>query len=77
MAHKNSGSSLKHSNPDRGPRMIEGAHHWDKGYVSDDEMTGGTYPEAHMRGNEYLHLQDTIRKRDRSKLERSKRHKIS
>lgn len=76
MKHEGA-SRLKHSDPDHGPKMIEGAHHWDKGYMSDDEMSDGAYPERHMRGNHYLDLQDTIQRRDRTKIEHSKRHKIS
>jgi hypothetical protein len=76
MTHKHS-HNIKNSDPDKGPRMMEGAHHWNKGYQSDNEMTGGAFPEKHMRGNRYLHLQNEISREDATKIERSKRHKIS
>lgn len=76
MHHKQSDGVSK-SNPDKGPQMHEGAHHWDKGYMSDKEMSHGGFPEHHMRGNNYLHLQDEILSRDGKKIAHSKRHKIS
>ncbi len=74
MSHHKSSSGLK-SNPDRGPQMHSGAHHFDKGYTSDSEMSHGGNPE-HERGNKYLKLQNEILSKDKSKLARSKCSKI-
>jgi len=73
------GSALKRSNPDKGPRMIEGAHHFDKGYDSDDEMINrkGEFPGQSERGNEYMKMRKEIDARDSKKLYRDKFSKIA
>jgi len=66
---------LKHSNPDKGPAMHEGAHHFDKGYDSDEETfspTNHMFPDNDMRGNEYMKLNNEWQKKDAGKLGRSK-----
>lgn len=71
--------ALKNSNPDKGPKMIEGAHSFDKGYESDDEMinpTRGMFPNE-MRGNEYMKLNNDWQKKDAGKLGRSKFTKVA
>jgi hypothetical protein len=74
-----SSKSFKHSDPDRGPPMREGAHHFDKGYVSDDEhfTKGESYPSHVERGNDYSKLQGEISGRDSKKLSREKFSKIA
>lgn len=69
----------KHSDPDRGPPMKEGAHHFDKGYVSDEDHFSprGAYPQDHERGNDYMKLQNEIVHRDSKKLSREKFTKIA
>ena len=69
----------KHSDPDRGPPMHEGAHHWDKGYTSDEEHFSprGVYPDDHHRGNRYMEHQNEIVHRDSKKLNREKFSKIA
>jgi len=57
--------------------MMEGAHHYDKGYHSDHEMSHGGFPEHHMRGNAYLKHQNEILSRDAKKLSREKFTKIA
>lgn len=71
--------SIKQKDPDRGPPMIEGAHHWDKGYDSDEEHFSprSAYPDNHMRGNPYMNLQNEIVHRDSKKLNREKFSKIA
>lgn len=71
--------SIKGKNPDRGPAMREGAHHYDKGYESDEEHFSprGAYPGDHMRGNEYMKHQNEIVGRDSKKLNREKFSKIA
>lgn len=67
--------ALKSSNPDKGPKMIEGAHHFDKGYDSDDDMVVPTkhmFPDNDMRGNSYMKLNNEWQKKDAGKLGRSK-----
>jgi hypothetical protein len=67
-----------HGDPDRGPPMHEGAHHWDKGYASDDEhVHPKSYPGDHQRGNPYMKLQNEIVHRDSKKLNREKFSKIA
>ncbi len=66
-----------HGNPDKGPPMMEGRYVYDKGYTSDYETSHGGYPEGHMRGNNYLHLQNEILKKDRERLSRDKFSKIA
>lgn len=72
---------MKGRDPDRGPPMIEGAHHWDKGYMSDEERSGlggEQYGEkGHQRGNRYLDLQNQIISKDNSKMKRGKFTKIA
>lgn len=75
--HKHSGHSEPHGNPDKGPAMKEGHYTYDKGYKSDGEMSHGGFPEKHMRGNEYLKLQNEILSKDRAKLSRDKFTKIA
>lgn len=69
---------LKKSNPDRGPAMREGAHSFDKGYVSDNEYFSPSkeYPGKGERGNEYMKMQNEIVGRDSKKLKREKFSKI-
>lgn len=66
---------MMRKDPDKGPPMMEGAHHYDKGYVSEIE-DNGTYPSKEERGNRYLEMQDEIVDRDSAKLVRSKFTKI-
>jgi hypothetical protein len=75
MTHKQHG--MHKGNPDKGPQMHEGAHHWDKGYTSDSEMSHGGYPEKQYRGNEYLRLQNEILSKDAKKLRSDKFSKIA
>lgn len=78
--HKHhSGHPSVDGNPDVGPPMHEGAHHFDKGYVSDEEHFSPrhTYPHEHERGNRYMHLQNEAVKHDSKKLERSRFSKIA
>ena len=71
--------SIKGRDPDRGPPMIEGAHHWDKGYQSDEETFSprGVYPGNHQRGNPYMKLQNEIVHKDSKKLNRGHFTKIA
>jgi len=68
--------SSMHGNPDKGPPMHEGAHHFDKGYVSDNEKFD-PYHGDHERGNAYFKHQNEIVHRDSKKLARSKFSKIA
>jgi len=81
MAEKSSRAdahSIKGKNPDRGPPMHEGAHHFDKGYDSDhDHFSPREFPEDHERGNPYMKLQNEIVSRDSKKLGREKFNKIA
>lgn len=74
--HKGKGP---HGNPDKGPPMMEGAHHFDKGYSSDEKHfspdANGT--DDHYRGNDYMNLQNEAVHRDDKKLKRSKFSKIA
>jgi hypothetical protein len=70
---------MKGMNPDRGPKMMEGEHTWNKGYVSDEEHFS---PESKSndddyRGNMYMDLQNEAVRRDTSKIDRSKFSKIA
>lgn len=67
----------KGTNPDKGPQMHEGAHHFDKGYMSDDEMSKGGYPSDSYRGNAYLSMQNEILSKDSKKLRSDKFSKIA
>lgn len=66
---------LKGTNPDRGPPMMEGAHHFDKGYDSDEDTFSPTrheFPDNEMRGNAYFQMRNPSQKMDAHKLARSK-----
>ena len=66
---------LKGTNPDRGPPMMEGAHHFDKGYDSDEDTFSPTrheFPDNDMRGNSYMSLNNEWQKKDAGKLGRSR-----
>jgi len=69
----------RHGDPDRGPPMHEGAHHFDKGYVSDEEHFSpkGVYPGSKERGNRYMEHQNEIVKRDSKKLNSDRFSKIA
>jgi hypothetical protein len=70
-----SAESIKSKNPDRGPPMHEGAHHFDKGYVSDEEHFSPTrhmFPDNDMRGNNYMDLNNHWQKKDAGKMSRQK-----
>ena len=71
--------SMKSKNPDRGPPMLEGAHHYDKGYESDENYFSPRkeFPEDHERGNSYMMMQNEICSRDSKKLKRGKFTKIA
>ena len=64
-------------NPDKGPAMHEGAHKWDKGYVSDNEHFDPYPANDNQRGNPYMRLQNEIVGRDSKKLSREKFSKIA
>lgn len=67
-----------HGNPDKGPPMLEGAHHFDKGYSSDEKhFSPESDHHGHQRGNDYMHLQNEAVKKDSAKLRRSKFSKIA
>lgn len=72
------GKQYKHANPDRGPRMIEGAHKFDKGYESDEETFAPrmAFPDDHERGNDYFEMRNKALREDSKKLERSKFSKM-
>jgi hypothetical protein len=69
----------KGSNPDRGPKMMEGEHHFDKGYESDNETFApqNVYPGDMQRGNAYFELQNKIVHKDSKKLNSNKFSKIA
>lgn len=67
----------KNHNPDRGPPMMEGAHHFNKGYTSDDEYFDPHYGKDHERGNDYMPMQNERCHKDTKKIERSKFSKIA
>lgn len=68
----------KYGDPDKGPKMIEGAHHFDKGYESDDEYVHPKgYPGDKYRGNRYMEHQNEIVHADSKKLNREKFTKIA
>ena len=71
-----------HGDPDKGPAMIEGAHHFDKGYSSDEkyfspESTGNHGSNDHQRGNHYMEMQNDAVRRDTKKLKANKFSKIA
>lgn len=70
---------MKDTNPDRGPKMKEGPHHYDKGYTSDSEHFS---PDAgktddNYRGNKYMNMQNEIVRRDDKKMAKDKFSKIA
>jgi hypothetical protein len=71
-------SSIKKKDPDRGPPMMEGAHHFDKGYDSDEETFSPSekFPDNDMRGNAYFAMRNKAHRLDSEKLGRSKFSKI-
>jgi hypothetical protein len=73
------GSRLKSTNPDKGPAMITGQHHFDKGYESDSDVfeRNEAYPGDMQRGNEYVKHNREIISRDSKKLKRSEFTKIA
>lgn len=77
-SHHEMSISKRNEDPDKGPAMREGAHHFDKGYVSDEEYALGSnsYP-AGERGNRYAPMQNEIRKKDDKKLVSNKFTKIA
>ena len=82
MAHHKShhkSQSMRQGDPDRGPPMMEGAHHFDKGYVSDEEHFSprGVYPDDHHKSNRYMQMQNEIAHRDSKKLNGDKFSKIA
>ena len=76
---KQHSSRMRDSDPDKGPPMLEGTHHWDKGYDSDEEHFSprGEFPDDHERGNRYMSMQNEIVSRDSKKLTRGKFTKIA
>jgi hypothetical protein len=70
--------SIRERNPDHGPKIHEGEHHYDMGYVSDNDHFSppDAYPDNHMRGNQYMKHQNEIVERDSKKLYREKFTKI-
>jgi|GEM_PF-2610240 hypothetical protein len=73
------GSKEMKSNPDKGPPMLMGEHHFDKGYESDSEVfdRSKSYPGDEQRGNEYVKANKEMISRDSTKLKRSKFSKIA
>lgn len=79
--HTHSHHQPKHDghkgDPDKGPPMHEGAHHFDKGYASDNEHFDPYHHVEHpYRGNNYMSLQNEVVHRDSKKLSREKFSKI-
>jgi hypothetical protein len=73
--HHSSNFEPKAHDPDRGPPMQEGAHHFDKGYHSDEEtFQPASYPpgDDHYRGNDYFKMRNDVIKKDSKCLERNK-----
>ena len=70
---------LKSTNPDTGPAMMWGEHHFDKGYESDADVfkRNESYPGDVQRGNEYVKNNREIISRDSKKLKRSEFTKIA
>jgi len=70
---------MKKGNPDVGPKMIEGAHSFDKGYESDSPhfspLAGSS--EHDYRGNNYMELQNEFVRKDERKLKANKFSKIA
>ena len=72
------GSREMKSNPDKGPPMTYGQHHFDKGYESDSDVfhRNSSFPGDVQRGNEYVKENREIISRDSAKLKRSKFRKV-
>jgi len=64
--------SIRSKNPDKGPPIMEGAHHFDKGYESDHETFTNEklYPDNHQRGNAYFAMTNEAKAKDSTKLKR-------
>lgn len=82
--HHSSHGSVRHpdGDPDRGPPMLEGAHHFDKGYMSDEKefspLAGSNHDtHDHQRGNHYMKLQNDAVHRDDAKIRKGKFSKIA
>jgi hypothetical protein len=67
---------IKH-NPDKGVSQHHAGMDFNKGYETSLLDDSAYYPEAHMRGNDYTELQNTIKKRDRAKLIKGQFSKIA
>lgn len=69
----------KRSNPDRGPAMMTGEHHFDKGYESDSDvfLRNSSYPGDVQRGNEYVKHNREIISRDSKKMRNQQFSKIA
>ena len=76
-AEREGGREMK-TNPDRGPPMMTGQHHFDKGYESDSEVfdRSKSWPDDEQRGNEYVKLNKEMISRDSAKIKRSMFSKI-
>lgn len=72
------GKKEMHSNPDRGPAMEFGQHHFDKGYESDADVwkRKESYPGDEQRGNDYRDANREIITRDSTKMRRQEFSKI-
>lgn len=70
---------MKNSDPDRGPKMIEGEHHYDKGYTSDHDHFSpkSEYPGDKERGNRYMEHQNEIVRKDSKKMRSDEFSKIA
>jgi hypothetical protein len=71
-----------HGDPDKGPPMLEGAHHFDKGYSSDEKHfspLAGSNSETHghQRGNHYMKMQNEAVMKDEKKIKRQTFSKIA
>lgn len=64
----------KNSDPDRGPKMMEGEQPFDKGYESDHATFSNekNFPGDSERGNKYFAMRNEARSKDSAKLKRSK-----
>lgn len=77
--HKGKGP---HGDPDKGPPMMEGAHHFDKGYESDEKhfspLAGiNNDTHGHQRGNRYMSMQNKFNVEDEKKIKRHAFSKIA
>ncbi len=75
--HKSGHHEPSKGNPDKGISMAHGQYTYDRGYTEDHGNDSAYMPEAHMRGNNYPHLQNEIKHRDMKKLVRGKFTKIA